>query len=79
MSDTGLKSHFFIGSDDEVLRCQDSWERALPIEISGTDTLTGRVREYAGIVRAIEPVASVSLGERWRITIEAHREVAGGM
>jgi hypothetical protein len=70
MSNAGLLAHFFIGSDDEVGRCKDSWELGRPIEINGTDTLTGRVREYAGIVRAIEPVVSGDLGERWRITIE---------
>ena len=65
-----MKRHFYIGSDDDVELCRESFRCKSPIDIGGTDTLTGRVNTYSGIVLSVE--ASVKgPGERWRITIDS--------
>jgi len=65
-----VKLHFYISSDDDAERCRHSFEFGQPISVGGTDTLTGRVKSYAGIVLSMEPAYADSPGERWRVTID---------
>lgn len=64
-----MKLHFYIGNDDAE-RCKESFQYRKPIAICGTDTLTGRVKSYAGVILSVEAASSESPGERWRITID---------
>lgn len=66
----GVKRHFYIGSDDDAERCWESFRCKRPIDIGGTDTLTGRVNSYSGVVVSVE-VSAKGPGERWRITIDS--------
>ena len=66
----GVKRHFYIGSDDEAERCLESFRRSRPIDIGGTDTLTGRVNTYSGVVVSVE-ASTKGPGERWRVTIDS--------
>jgi hypothetical protein len=63
----GVKLHFYVDSDDDAERCRESLQFGTPIIIDGTDTLTGRVKSYSGIVLSIE--SAEAPGEHFRITI----------
>jgi hypothetical protein len=67
----GVKLHFYIGNDDDAERCKESFYFQKPIVIGGTDSLTGRVKSFTGVVLAVESAAIAAPGERWRITIDS--------
>ena len=66
-----MKLHFYIDSDDDAERCQESVQFRKPIAMCGTDTLTGRLKLYRGIVVTIEAVSFGAPGERFRVTMDA--------
>jgi hypothetical protein len=68
-----VKQHFYIGNDDDAERCKDAFRSRKPIAVGGTDTLTGRVKSYKGVVLDIEAISVEVPGERWRITIDTER------
>jgi hypothetical protein len=68
-----VKQHFYIGNDDDADRCKEACRSRRPIVIGGTDTLTGRVKSYKGVVLAIDVTSVEAPGERWRITIDTER------
>ena len=65
-----MRLHFYISSGEDAERCRQSFERGQPIDVGGTDTLTGRVRSYSGVVLSMESAYTDSPGERWRVTID---------
>jgi hypothetical protein len=65
-----VKRHFYISSDDEAERCMESFRCSRPIDIDGTDTLTGRVHAYSGVVVSVE-ASTKGPGERWRVSIDS--------
>ena len=67
----GVKLHFYIDSDDDAERCKESVRFRTPIVIGGTDTLTGRVKSYSGVILAVDAASAEAPGERWRVTIDA--------
>jgi hypothetical protein len=66
-----VKLHFYIDNDDDAERCKQSFHCGKPIAIGGTDTLTGRLKLYRGVVLSIESASSETPGDRFRITIAA--------
>jgi len=66
-----MKIHFYISNEDDARLCEESVQLSKPIAIGGTDSLTGRGRSYKGTVLSIEPAPMPSLGERWRIVMDA--------
>jgi hypothetical protein len=69
-SGADVQQHFYISSSNDAELCRQSFERGQPIAIGGTDTLTGRVKSYSGVVLSMESAYSDSPGERWRVTID---------
>ena len=65
-----MKLHFYIGNDDDAERCKESARCRKAIAMGGTDSLTGRIKSYAGVVVAVEPASTEAPGERWRITMD---------
>jgi hypothetical protein len=65
-----VRLHFYISSDQDAERCRQSLECGQPIAIGGTDTLTGRVKSYSGVVLSMESAYTDSPGEHWRVTID---------
>jgi hypothetical protein len=69
-SGADVKLHFYVDSDDDAERCKESSQLRKPIAMCGTDTLTGRLKLYRGIVLSIETVSVESPGERFRVTMD---------
>jgi hypothetical protein len=65
-----VKQNFYVGNDDDAERCKESFRISKPIAVGGTDSLTGRIKSYAGVVVAVESGSTDAPGERWRITID---------
>jgi hypothetical protein len=61
----------YIGNDNDAERCKESFQFGKPIAVGGTDTLTGRIKSYTGVVVSVESAETDAPGERWRITIDA--------
>ena len=69
-----MKLHFYIDSDDEAVRCKQSFEGQRPVVVSGLDTMTGRINSYSGIVLAVEAMSAASIGQHWRIIMDTGNE-----
>jgi hypothetical protein len=70
-----VKLHFYIDSDDEAVRCKQSFEGQRPVVVSGLDTMTGRINSYSGIVLAVEAMSAASIGQHWRIIMDTGNEL----
>jgi hypothetical protein len=66
-----MKQQFYLGTDDDIERLKEAAILQKQIAVVGSDTLTGRIRSYAGVVLSVENTYSKDPGERWRITIQA--------
>lgn len=67
----GMKLYFYIDNDADAERCKESFHCKKPVTIGGTDTLTGRIRSYTGVILSVEERHTQNLGERWRIAIDS--------
>jgi hypothetical protein len=65
-----VKQQFYVSSDADADRCNESYLSGQAISISGTGILSGQVRTYMGVVISVNHQLSEPLSRRWLIGIE---------
>jgi len=59
---------FYVSSEDDVRRCQESRALKLAITISGTAD-DGKIRAFTGVVQSIDDDKTRTASKRWRVTM----------
>jgi hypothetical protein len=65
-----VKQQFYVSSDSDADRCNESFLSGQPISISGTDVLSGQVRTYTGVITSVAHQPSEPPSRRWLIGVE---------
>jgi hypothetical protein len=65
-----VKQLFYVSSDLDADRCNESFLSGQPISISGTDVRSGQIKSYTGVITSVTHQPSEPPNRRWLIGIE---------